>query len=637
MVRNASPAFARFALSLLMAVAPAFLQAQETSERTISNRPQPAANPEKPAVKNKRLTAAEKAKADQQRALATSLLISLSNDARSFSDQKLRARTLARIADGLWHADPDQSRSLFQRAWEAAGVADEESGRAFKEDMRRQMSGGRGAVGSLPPDLRAEVLRLAAKRDRALGEELLEKLKREKAQEAPESSNPARREVPGLSEAMAQRLRLARQLLDADVPRALEFADPALMTVSMQGLSFLGTLREKDPVASDQRYLRMLGVAAADAQADANTVSLLSSYLFTPQMFITIDGQGGTNTSQMGRPGPPPATTPEMRKAFFNVATQILMRPLAPPEQDKTTSGIEGKYLIIKRLLPLFEQHAPATTTEMIRGQLSALSAAVREEIRKRNDETMKRGILPEDEPEDTEQSLLDRIGRAKTSAERDQLYVELTMRTLERGDARARDFVEKIEDLEIRKQARPYVDGTLVTSYIEKKKLEEAIKLARDGELSRFHRVWALSQVARQLIETDRQRATDLAEEAATEARRIGGTDADRPRALIGVANAFFLLDRTRGWEIVDEAVRAANSAEGFTGEDSRLMLRMQTPYTTSLRTISTENFDVPALFRSLSKEDYQRAVGLAQNFEDDAPRAIALISIANEVLSDK
>ena len=636
MALNASPTFAASALCLLLAVVPAF-QAQQTSERAISNRPAPAATPEKAAGKRKKLTAAEKAKADHERALATSLLISLSNDARSFSDQRLRARTLARIADGLWQADPDQSRALFQRAWDAAGVADEESGRAFKEDMRRQMSGGRGAVGSLPPDLRAEVLRLAARRDRALGEELLEKLKREKTNEANEAADSGRREVPGLPEAMAQRLRLARQLLDADIPRALEFADPALATVSMQGLSFLSSLKDKDPVAADQRYLRMLGVAAADAQSDANTVSLLSSYLFTPQLFITIDRQGGTNTSQTDRPGPPPATTPEMRKAFFNVATQILMRPLAPPEQDTTTSGIEGKYLIIKRLLPLFEQHAPATTTEMIRGQLSALSAAVREEIRKRDDDMMKRGILPEDEPEGTEQSLLDRVDRAKTSAERDRLYLELTMRTLERGDPRARDFVEKLEDPEVRKQARPYVDGTLVIKYVEKKKLEEAIKLARAGELSQFHRVWALSQIARQLGESDRQRAIDLAEEAATEARRIGGTDADRPRALIGVASAFFLLDQTRGWEIVGEAVRAANSAEGFTGEDSRLMLRLQTPNTTSMRTHSNDNFDVPALFRALAKEDYQRAVGLAQNFEDDAPRATALISIATEVLSEK
>lgn len=624
-----------FAFLLLIPVAP-IIEAQETSEKTISQ-PRPVASPTKAAAKGKKPSAAAKAKAEQQRALALSLLVSLSNEARSFRDQKLRARTLARIADGLWEVDPDQSRTLFQKAWEAADVADEEAGRLLREDMQRQQAGGRGAVGSLPPDLRSEVLRLAAKRDRALGEELLEKLKRDKAQDIADAPGPGRREGFNLPEAMAQRLRLARQLLEADVPRALEFADPALAVVSMQGLSFLASLREKDSAAADQRYLRMLGAAAADAQADANTVSLLSSYVFTPQLFITIDRTGGTNTSQMGRPGPPPATTPEIRNGFFSVATQILMRPLAPPEQDRTTSGSEGKYLIIKRLLPLFEQFASKQTAELINGQLAVLSASVREEIRKRDDEMMRRGIRPEEEPADTEQSLLDRISRAKTSAERDQLYLDLTMRTLERSDPRTRDFVDKLEDSELRKQVRPYVDVSLVINYIDKKKVEEAIVLARAGELTHFQRVWALSQIARQLGETDRQRALDLADEAATEARRIGGSDPDRPRALIGVANAFYALDRNRAWEIVGEAVRAANSVEGFSGEDSRLILRLQTPYMSSIRTNSTENFDVPAMFRTLTKEDYQRAVGLAQTFEADSPRATALISIAREVLSDK
>lgn len=617
--------------------------AQETSEKTISQ-PPPVANPApRTAAKTRKPSAAAKAKAEQQRALALSLLVSLSNEARNFRDQKLRARTLARIADGLWDVDPDQSRTLFQKAWEAADVADEEAGRLFREDMQRQQTAGRGAAGSQPPDLRSEVLRLAAKRDRALGEELLEKLKRDKAQEVADAQGLGRREGlrrqegVNMPEALAQRLRLARQLLEADVPRALEFADPALTAVTMQGLSFLASLREKDPAAADQRYSKLLAVAAAEMQADANTVSLLGSYLFTPQMFITIDRNGGTNTSQMGRPGPPPTTTPELRTAFFHVATQILTRPLAQPEQDKTTSGSEGKYLIIKRLMPLFEQYASKATTEMMRGQLAALSPSVREETRKRDDDMMRRGIRPEEEPADKEQSLLDRIGRAKTSAERDQLYVELTMRTLERGDPRARDFVDKLEDSELRKQVRPYVDVSLVMDYIDKKKVEEAIVLARAGELTHFQRVWALSQIARQLGESDRPRALDLVEEATTEARRIGGSDPDRPRALIGVANAFFPLDRNRGWEIVGEAVRAANSVEGFSGEDSRLVLKIQTPFINSMRTNSTENFDVPALFRTLTKDDYQRAVGLAQNFEADSPRATALISIAREVLSDK
>lgn len=612
------------------------IRAQETSEKAVTQTA-PVAAPAKPAPKTKKESAAAKAKAEQQRALALSLLVSLSNEARAFRDQKLRARTLARIADGLWEADPDQSRTLFQRAWDAAEVADQESARLAKEDREKQEARGHGAVISRGPDLRSEVLRLAAKRDRALGEELLEKLKKEKAREIADATNAAKRDPFDLPETMAQRLRLARQLLDVDVPRALEFADPALAAVTMQGLSFLSSLKDKDSAAADLRYMRMLGAAAADPQADANTVSLLSSYVFTPQLFITIDPKGGTNTSQMGKPGPPPTVTPELRSAFFQTATQILMRPLAPPEQDQTTSGLEGKYLIIKRLLPLFEQFASKQTAEMLNGQLAALSAGVREEARKRDDDSMRSGIRPEEEPADTETTLLDRISRAKTSAERDQLYVELTMRTLQRGDARARDFVEKLEDLELRKQVRPYVDVSLVIYYIDKKKSDEADKLAHTGELTHFQRVWAFSQIARQLGATDRDNALNLLAEAVEEARRIDGSDADRPRALIGIANAYFPLDRNRSWELVAEAVKAANSVEGFSGEDSRLMLQLRTPNMTSMRTNSTENFDLPSIFRTLTKDDYHRAEGLARNFEADSPRATALISIARAVLSDE
>ena len=47
-----------------------------------------------------------------------------------------------------------------------------------------------------------------------------------------------------------------------------------------------------------------------------------------------------------------------LRNNFLKVAFQILMQPLAAPDQDRTTSGQTGKYLVIKRLLPIFEQYA---------------------------------------------------------------------------------------------------------------------------------------------------------------------------------------------------------------------------------------------------------------------------------------
>jgi hypothetical protein len=49
----------------------------------------------------------------EKRANAQSLLISLAADAGNYTDQRLRARTMARIADALWDADPDRARNLW--------------------------------------------------------------------------------------------------------------------------------------------------------------------------------------------------------------------------------------------------------------------------------------------------------------------------------------------------------------------------------------------------------------------------------------------------------------------------------------------------------------------------------------------
>ena len=123
----------------------------------------------------------------ERRARARSLLVSLSTDARTFRDQTLRARSLARIADALWQVDSEQALLLFRKAWEAAEVADQESDRKLQEEINRQKArtGGGFAI-KLPPDVRREVLKLAARHDRAISEEFLEKLKTQKV----EAANP---------------------------------------------------------------------------------------------------------------------------------------------------------------------------------------------------------------------------------------------------------------------------------------------------------------------------------------------------------------------------------------------------------------------------------------------------------------
>jgi hypothetical protein len=534
-----------FLLSLPFAVC-----AQESSNKT-SAKPQATPSPAKAPAKTKAPSAAAKAKVDQQKALALSLLVSLANDARNFSDQQLRARTLSRIADALWEVDPEQGRALFRKAWDAAEVGDQESGRRTEEERRRQQDGSAGAPFALvrPPDLRSEVLRLAAKRDRALGEELLDKLKEARKQETDEATAPGRSNAFDTPAAIKQRLQLANQLLDADVERAIQFADPVLGKVTMEGLNFLSSLRDKNAAAADQRYARMLATAETDFKSDANTISLLSSYLFTPHLFVTFSPDGGQSSSSLNQRTPLPEVAPELRNAYLRVAAQVLLRPSPSREQDRSSSGLQGKFLVTRRLMPLFQQYASKEIADQLRSEMEVLAQGVEEDVRVLDDDNPIQPVnTPERKAEDVEKSLLDRIDRAKTSEERDAIYLQLAARTAQKGDLRARDFAEKIEDSELRKQARPYVDMYLAKNAAEKKDIERALLLAAKGELTHLQRAWLLTEAAKAFPATAREQALETIADAAVEARCIDVSDPDRPRALLAVANAFCLGDDARG-----------------------------------------------------------------------------------------
>jgi hypothetical protein len=614
------------------------VSAQDSAAKTVSHTP--ATTTAVKSGKSKETPAAAKARIDQQKALALSLLLTLSNDARSYQDQKLRARTLSRIADALWEPDPEQGRALFRKAWDAAEVADQDTARKMDEERQRQQAAnpnGQAAVAG-GPDVRAEVLRLAARHDRALGEELLDKLKEARTRETTDATSPAAENSLNNPTALRQRVQLAHELLDTDVERAIQFADPVLRSVTVEALSFLSSLREKNPAAADQRYARMLAIAEGDLKSDANTVSLLSSYLFTPQLFVVFSPDGGQSSSSMSRRSPPPEVAPELRDAFFRIAAGILLRPSPSKEQDRSTSGLQGKFLVIRRLLPLFAQYAPKEITTQLRSEMAVLGQGVEADVRDLDEDNPIQPVTtPERRAEDVEKSLLDRIERAKTSEERDGLYLQLAARAAQKGDLRARDFTEKIEDSELRKQARPYVDMNLSMNAAEKKDIETALLLASKGDLSHLQKVWLLSEAAKAMPPSDREKALDTLTEALAEARRIDVGDADRPRALVAVANAFLSLDRARAWELMLEVAKASNSAEGFNGEDGRLMMRLQSKNMTSMRTSSVNAFNLLGIFRALAKENETQAIEIARSFEGEAPRAVALIAVARQLLSEE
>lgn len=569
----------------------------------------------------------------QRRAFAISIVISLADETRKY-DGALRPRVLARAADILWNADSDTARTLFRRAWEAAEKGDAE-GLTFKNPdgvpamaaelvtaLRRENG----------YDLRAEVLALAARCDQKLGEEFLKKLTQDKKEQKAGSSYQNSNDN---SEDSLRRLNVATRLLDeGDIERALEFAAPALNQVTANSIGFMSKLREKRSGVADQRFALLLAQAELDPSSDANTVSGLSSYAFTPGFYVTFNRDGNARWIQPEQSTSalrPPQLPALILNKFFQVGTTILLRPLPPPNQDFTTSGRIGKSMVIKRLLPLFEQHSPDAALAL-RTQLQALSTGPRSEL---NDESplLKQGFQT-DVTGSSVESMQERIDHAKSSRERDRIYADAAVTLASRSDNRAQEFAQKIEDPDRRAQVLRYVDFELVRFALLEKKFSQAIRLAASEHLSHSQRSWAFMQAARLIMDSGPQGALELLEKAANEAGRIEAEDPNRTRLLIGVASQIFSVDRVRAWEIMGEVVKAANNSERFNGDNVELHFPFATKSGLRIISVGGADFGLSGALRSLAKDDLYRSIDLAKEFKNDAPRAIALLAVASSLL---
>src|SRR5205807_7948433 len=110
----------------------------------------------------------------------------------------------------------------------------------------------------------------------------------------------------------------------------------------------------------------------------------------------------------------------------------------------------------------------------------------------------------------------------AKTAAERDRLNLRMAMLLSDKGDLRARDYVGKIDDTDMRNSARAFLDSVMAMQAVEKKNIDRALEIVKTGELTHIQKVWLLAQTAKLVAKTDRDKALMLVNDAATEARRI-------------------------------------------------------------------------------------------------------------------
>ncbi len=595
---------------------------QTLGQKSASNKKQPAQPP-----------VSELSEA-QLPAFAISLVISLATDARSYQDQALRPRVLAQAADVLWEADNVTARSLFKRAWDEAEIGDADGVTIQTKDKPPAMVIGLRRMSGR--DLRFEVLSVIARHDQVLFEEFFAKLKSEKEVERGSKSSATPDDGWLVPEAISKRLQVARALLrDGQTQKALEFAAPALTQVNVHTIGFLSELRTKNAQAADQSFARLLTQAEFDPAADANTVSGLSSYLFTPGLYVSFTPEGGTRWTQPDAPTVPPSDVPAaLVDRFFHVASRILLRPSPPEGEDFSSSGRNGKLNAIKRLLPLFERHAPESAAAL-RAHLLELSANSSRNMISAENFSLNQGIQAEPGAADTLDQMQHRLDRARTSHERDAIYAAAAGALLAQGDERARDLADKIENRDRRNDVRQLVDLELVHQAIRKKSARDIVRIIELGQLTPSQRSFGYTEAARLSFDSG-VHALELLEKAIQEALRAEAGKPDRALLLTGVAKQLIRVDRIRAWEVMGELVKAANASEDYRG-DNVLHFPLVTRSGMKVLTIGGKDFNLSTAFEAFAKDDLYRAIELVKSFKDYQPQAMATLAIASTILKKK
>lgn len=564
---------------------------------------------------------------------ATQVVSSIAEEARSYKDDSLSVRVQSRAADVLWNADRERARSLFVRAWDAAQTLDKEGQRRNKEERQRFLSkrGGTGFIPA-PPNLRAEVLRLAYLHEPALAEGFLAKMEEENKRNE-EDNTGSRWDPTEPPDAIVRRLQLARQLLESgETEKAILLADPGLNQVTLQGVIFLVLLRQKNAGSADQLFNSLLERTSADPIADATSVSLLSTYVFTPSMFVTST-RNGLLMNPWTEPLPPPKLSPELRAKFFSVASQILLRPLEPAALEQTSAGPAGTYFTIKRLLTLFEQN-DSNIAIALQSRLNTLAQGSDNLIPVSQRGFVNAGFKSNEKKEDDPEDALSQVDGANTS-QRNHLYAMAARAAAMKNDSKAREFADKIEDSDLKKDVRTFVDFILVSKALASKDLGKALQLTRTAEISHFQRAWAYSELAALSKSSAPEDSMNLLLEAEKEAERIE-TSSECAEAWVAIARQAVEVDPAVRWSKFQDAIKAVNRVSDYGGEENEISVGFQSQNNIIKMQIAAPTISLSALVGNLAKNDIYRAVAMAKNITGESPRAFSLLASA-QVAFDK
>ncbi len=450
-----------------------------------------------------------------------------------------------------------------------------------------------------------------------------------------------------MSRAGWQRLIIATQLLEeGEYKSAAAVAAPLVNEGPTHPLlSFINQLRAHAAPEADALYLRLLERTRADAGASANDVLLLSAPIVSPELRAQVGRDGSVNFSPVsrgrnedeGRVAAPLA--PEVRRAFFNTAAAVLLRPRAGGEKRGDESAL---YFAIVRLLPHFEREAAAHAAAL-HARLAALAAEIEDARRGALDSKAGVSSLTPKNSVDPLARLQDIVAHSLDDNERDEHRFALVSHAarLKLWD-RARGVASEIKDAETQRNARRSIaihqvmDTLQAFADDERDTSEQAADFARAADVPTEVRAVGLAQAAELAARRGRRaRAAELLGEAGTYAEQAEKAGGFRMMALALVTLSAARADEGRAWELLPTLVRAMNEEDEF----PFAALTFQFVFKHLGRGVvflvpPDDRFDSREVFAAAARLDLARTLTEARALEDEVLRAHMLLASARATL---
>jgi hypothetical protein len=575
---------------------------------------------------------------------ALSTIRQVAAEAPLWNDKEAAVSVLADAADLCWGDDPNQSGKWLRRAWE---MANQVSSAPSDEKLKAFFTS------SSQDHLRTTVLRIARQHDPKLADEFMKQLSerdpRDRKERGAFDDRTARSE---------QLLSMAQQVLESNPEEAFSLAVDSLgdgLSYKLQNI--LTGLRSKNvPLAN--RLFDLALTRFNSGLPDPSEAQILAGYLFQPGFTFSAGaaGQGMlvVNPAQQSLAAVA-STEPQRARSYL---TAVYQRVLTPPVSLSSPEGKERAQQILSLGNLVARQYA-VFAPELAPSAGGFLSQLGRQLMTDREAEPADTSTRAPDSAESTKRltkqelyekriaELEDRADKESNTSFRNVAYLRVALTTNPDDYERAKRIAQKIDDLDLRRDAISFVLYRAALFFVSKRDIGKAVDLVSTiAEPSRQAVVKiAIAQrlLASELakggpgeVTLNQQRALDLLNDLDREIRQDDASS-NTAKILLGRTAVLAKLDSDRALKSLEQAVQMINKLDRFdllNGTPPKLGVGA---VSTSAATVAAPGigFDFRSAIDPLINTDFEQVSAIAERLTAKEQNGLARVEAAKLYLT--